>query len=452
MNKVGLIIKREYLTRVKKRSFVIMTILGPLLMAGLFIVPFYFAQLEGETKVIGVLDHSGLFFNKFRDTDNIKFRELSGDLEENKELAMQDNLYALLFIQPLEYGIPEVAKLYSIRQPNIVVKGYISESMRKSVESMKLELPDIDPNVLKSIKTNINLLTVKITESGDERSSYTELGMGVGFISGLIIYIFIFMYGTLVMRGVIEEKTNRIVEVIVSSVKPFQLMVGKIIGVAMVGLTQFVLWVVFTLVIVSTFLSFYSDEISNYQQSQLNIQQQLESSGINTGPQLPSIDKGMETNDVNESLVAFYDMMNSINFELIIPMFLFFFIGGYLLYGALFAAIGSAVDSETDVQQFMLPLTIPLILSIVVSQFIMMNPEGPAAFWMSIIPFTSPVVMMIRLPFGVPVFDLVLSVVLLIAGFFFTTWLASKIYRTGILMYGKKINYKELWKWLRYKG
>ena len=179
---------------------------------------------------------------------------------------------------------------------------------------------------------------------------------------------------------------------------------------------------------------------------------ELESSGINTGPQLPSIDKGMETNDVNESLVAFYDMMNSINFELIIPMFLYFFIGGYLLYGALFAAIGSAVDSETDVQQFMLPLTIPLILSIVVSQFIMMNPEGPAAFWMSIIPFTSPVVMMIRLPFGVPVFDLVLSVVLLIAGFFFTTWLASKIYRTGILMYGKKINYKELWKWLRYKG
>jgi len=451
MNKVGLIIKREYITRVKKRSFIIMTILGPLLMATLIIVPFYFAQLEGEAKVIGILDQSGLFKDKFKNTDNIHFIALSGEIGAAKEIVLSDDLYALLHIPPTAVNVPETAKLYSTGQPNIVVKGYIRESMRKNVEEMKLRASGIEPAVLKSIKTSINLLTIKINESGTEQSSYTEVGMGVGFASGLIIYFFIFMYGTLVMRGVIEEKTSRIVEVIVSSVKPFQLMMGKIIGVAMVGLTQFVLWVLLTLLIVSSFLSFYSEDISNFERAQMNIQAQVESSGLSIDDQSLETEGEVTPEEINESFIAAYDMLNSINFELIIPMFLFFFIGGYLLYGALFAAIGSAVDSETDTQQFMLPLTIPLILSVVVSQFIMVNPEGPAAFWMSIFPFTSPVIMMIRLPFGVPVSDLILSVILLIAGFFFTTWLAAKIYRTGILMYGKKINYKELWKWVRYK-
>lgn len=451
MNKVKLILKREYLTRVKKKSFIIMTMLGPLFMAALIIVPFYFARLEGETKIIGVLDQSGLFFDNFHNTENINFIELSGDLETVKEEFLAQGFYALLHIPGSSLTVPETAKLYSTGQPNIIVKGYIRESMRKHVEEMKLAASGIDPDILRSIKTSIKLLTVKINEEGSEQSSYTEVGMGVGFVSGLVIYIFIFMYGTQVMRGVIEEKTNRIVEVIVSSVNPFQLMMGKIIGVAMVGLTQFVLWVILTLVIVTSFLSFYSEGISSYSQSQMNIQQQVKSSGL--APESSPITEmdPAGSGDLNESFLVAYDMLNSINFELIILMFLFFFIGGYLLYGALFAAIGSAVDSETDTQQFMLPLTIPLILSIAVSQFIMVNPEGPAAFWMSIFPFTSPVVMMIRLPFGVPATELALSAVLLILGFFFTTWLAAKIYRTGILMYGKKINYKELWKWLRYK-
>lgn len=451
MNKVMLIIKREYLTRVKKRSFIIMTLLGPLLMAALIIVPVYFASMQGEVKVIGVLDHSGLFQGKIGNTENIHFIDLSGGLEEAKSLMLSEGLYALVHIPATSMSVPETAKIYSTRQPNIIVKSYIRESMRQQVEEMKLVASGIDPLVLKSIKTKINLLTIKINEGGQEQSTYTELGMGVGFVSGLVIYIFIFMYGTLVMRGVIEEKTNRIVEVIVSSVKPFQLMIGKIIGVAMVGLTQFVLWVLLTLVIVGTFLSFYSDEITNYQQNRMNIQEQVESSGLAPDMDVAGMSEELTSNGLNESFYVIYDMLSSINFELIIGMFLFFFIGGYLLYGSLFAAVGSAVDSETDTQQFMLPLTVPLILSIAVSQFIMMNPEGPAAFWMSIFPLTSPVVMMIRLPFGVPVEELILSVALLIAGFFFTTWLAAKVYRTGILMYGKKINYRELWKWVRYK-
>jgi ABC-2 type transport system permease protein len=201
---------------------------------------------------------------------------------------------------------------------------------------------------------------------------------------------------------------------------------------------------------VLTFLSFYSEEITSYRQAQLNIQEQVTTSGLGPVGQDADLNENMGTG-LNESAFVVLDMLNSIDFALIIGMFLFFFMGGYLLYGALFAAIGSAADSETDTQQFMLPITVPLILSIAVGQFIMMNPEGPAAFWMSIFPLTSPVVMMIRLPFGVPVTELLLSVVLLVSGFLFTTWLAARIYRTGILMYGKKINYKELWKWLRYK-
>lgn len=451
MDKIRLIIKREYLTRVKKKSFIIMTILGPMLMAALFIVPFYFARLDGEVKIIGVLDDSGLFTGKFENTENIHFINFSGALDEAKLGVINDDLYALIHIPATSLSLPETARIYSSGQPNIIVKGYLRESMRKHIEALKLEASGIDPYVLSSIKTNINLLTIKINEEGTEHSSNTELGMAVGFVSGLVIYIFIFMYGTQVMRGVIEEKTSRIVEVIVSSVKPFQLMMGKIVGVAMVGLTQFILWVIFTLLIVTSFLSFYSTDFAKYRESQMNIRDQVESSGLTAPQATPGVEDPLSASGLNESFAIAYDMLNSINFELIIGMFLFFFIGGYLLYGALFAAIGSAVDSETDTQQFMLPLTIPLILSIAISQFIMVNPEGPAAFWMSIFPLTSPVIMMVRLPFGVPIEELILSVTLLIAGFFFTTWLAAKIYRTGILMYGKKINYKELWKWVRYK-
>ncbi len=446
MNKVSLIIKREYLTRVKKKSFIIMTILGPILMAAMFIVPVYVAQLKGDAKHIGVIDQSGLFKNKFKDTDNITFDILDGDEETAKVLLAESDFYAVLFIPRTEISVPNTAKLFSNQQPNIIVKGYISEVMRKEVESLKLHASGIDPDILKSIKTSINLLTIKVNEGGEEETSSTELSMAIGFASGLLIYIFIFMYGALVMRGVIEEKTNRIVEVIVSSVKPFQLMMGKIVGVAMVGLTQFVLWIVFTLIIVTTFMSFYATDMNTYRSSQLNMQEEILNSGIKGSGDTAEI----ATPEINESLAMVINSIDSINFGVIVGMFLFFFIGGYLLYGALFAAIGSAVDNETDTQQFMLPLTVPLILSIILSQFIMVNPDGPAAFWLSIFPLTSPVIMMVRLPFGVPLLDLSLSITFMILGFIGTTWLAAKIYRTGILMYGKKISYKELWKWLRY--
>lgn len=440
MNKIPLIIKREYLTRVKKKSFLIMTILGPILMAALFIVPIYVAQLKGDVKTIGIIDDTNIFIESFENTDNLLFIPLGEDLETAKKNIAKDNYYAILHIPKTELSVPETGILYSDKQPNIVVKEHVQNVIRKKVEAMKLDASGVDPEIINSIKTKINLMTIKINEGGEEESSSTELSMAVGFVSGLIIYFFIFMYGSQVMRGVIEEKTNRIVEVIVSSVKPFQLMLGKIIGVAMVGLTQFALWVVFTMIIVSVFLSIFSADLTSYQSSQMKLAE-------GSIPQTEVLQSG----DTNEAAIAIFESIQSINFGVIIGAFVFFFIGGYLLYGAFFAAIGSAVDSETDTQQFMLPLTVPLILSIVLAQFIMVNPDGPAAFWLSIFPLTSPVIMMIRIPFGVPYFDLFLSVTLLILGFLGATWLAAKIYRTGILMYGKKISYKELWKWIKYK-
>ncbi|RLD62088.1 MAG: ABC transporter permease [Bacteroidetes bacterium] len=444
MNKIGLIITREYLTRVKKRSFIIMTIIGPILMAAIFIVPVYIAQIEGEMKVIGVIDETGLFVNKFTSGDQISFINVDEPLEEAKTDMDKNGFYAILHIPRSDLNVPESAIIYSSGQPNIIVKGVIKNTMRKEVELLKLNASGLDPNVLKSIRTSINLLTIKINKEGYEEKTSTELSMAVGMISGFLIYIFIFMYGAQVMRGVIEEKTSRIIEVIISSVKPFQLMMGKIVGVAMVGLTQFILWIIATLILVSTFMAIFSDDISIQEMSQMKMQ----SNGI---MQEDVLNHDGEPDGINQSAMAIFESIQSINFGLVLGSFLFFFIGGYLLYGALFAAIGSAVDGETDTQQFMIPITVPLILSIALAQFIIQDPDGPVAFWLSIFPLTSPVIMMVRIPFGVPYLDLILAIAMLILGFLGTTWLAAKIYRTGILMYGKKINYQELWKWIRYK-
>jgi len=320
--------------------------------------------------------------------------------------------------------------------------------MKQRIESLKLEASGIDKETLNATRANINLTSIKLDESGGEEKSYAEVAMGVGFISALIIYFFIFMFGSQVMRGVIEEKTSRIVEVIVSSVRPFQLMMGKILGIALVGLTQILLWVVLTFGIYTAFAGFYSDTLDmKAQQERIMTQQNSMTSVLGAQQQ-----EAENTEAINPQVNKVFDIINSINFGVIIGSFLFFFLGGYLMYSALFAAIGSAVDNETDTQQFMLPITAPLILAIIVAQFVIQNPEGPLAFWFSIIPLTSPVIMMIRIPFGVPTFDMILSMTLLIAAFIATTWLAGKIYRTGILMYGKKVDYREIWKWIKHRN
>jgi len=341
-----------------------------------------------------------------------------------------------------------MAYLYSNSDPGLSLKSYIQSSLNKIVENKKLlDVYGIGSDQLASVKGNITL-TVRDLET--EEDSFTEVSWALGFIGGFLIYMFIFMYGAQVMRGVIEEKTSRIVEVIVSSVKPFQLMAGKITGIAMVGLTQFLLWIILTLMIVGIFSASYGSRMTEVSTSgAISDPGQL----FPTDPVTGQLDETTFNLDDADQLAKFMEIFSSINYGLIILCFLFYFIGGYLLYAALFAAIGSAVDSEADTQQFMFPITIPLILSIIVGlSFVLNNPDGNIAWWFSIIPFTSPIVMMIRIPFGINIYtDLIPSMVFLVVGFLFTTWLAAKIYRTGILMYGKKITYKEMWKWIRYQ-
>lgn len=435
-----------------------MTILGPLLMAAIVIVPVYIATMSNEVKTLSVIDETGLFFGKFKDSESIKFHYLVSDIGSAKASFGKSGDYALLYIPKTELSLPTSAILYSKSQVNINVLSYIKTVMGKRVEELKLEakLKDLKlqdesnittDDILRSIKASVEINTIKIGNEGKEEKSYPEVSVILGLFAGILIYFFIFLFGSQVMRGVIEEKTSRIVEVIISSVKPFQLMMGKITGIGLVGLTQFLLWVVLTGAIVTFVTSSFSSKIKTGSATEQLIRSRA--NGM-TAMQMPNVADSTKTTGGQSNEVV--DAIESIDFPVMIGMFIFFFIFGYLMYAALFAAVGSAVDSESDTQQFMLPLTVPLIIAIVMAQYVIQEPQGPVAFWFSIIPLTSPVIMMVRIPFGVPYYQIVLSMALLVAGFLGATWLAAKIYRTGILMYGKKVNYGELWKWLTYRN
>lgn len=443
MHKIVLIIKREYLTRVKQKSFIIMTILGPLLMGALFVVPIWMATQEDEKTDVLVVDESLLFNNSFSDKDNLKFHFVKDMNIKEAEKQLDEDYYSAVLYIPQNIINSNGAEIIYKKQPGFNTIMFIETSIENELESLKLSEAGIDKKTLAAAKTDIKMRKSKY-ESGVKESKNTELSMVVGMLGGVLIYFFIFLYGAQVMRGVIEEKSNRIVEVIISSVKPFQLMMGKIIGIAMVGLTQFLLWIFLTTTIVSAAKGFFGVD-KNSLPAPVPMEQTMNGQ--------PALQPNMQAQQpAAEDMDEIWKSIDKINFPLLIGAFIFYFIGGYLLYGALFAAVGAAVDNEADTQQFMLPITIPLILSFVMAQFVMNNPEGPMAFWLSIIPFTSPIIMMVRLPFGIPYpyTDLWISMALLVIGFIATTWFAGKIYRTGILMYGKKVNYKELWKWIRY--
>ena len=420
MRKIWLIITREYLVRVRKKSFIVMTIVGPLLMAALLIFPTYLAYESQEIRTSAIEEEGFEFSNQLEDTEFLHFSKIPSEeaslLKTNFE---ESSYYALLYIEKENFI------LYSNQQISLSVSNSVKRQLEKIIEHQKLKAAGIDLTILAKAESAVKIVTKIISEDGNTSNSKAETSMGIGFICGILIYMFIFMYGTMVMRGVIEEKTSRIVEVIISSVKPFQLMMGKILGVALVGLTQFVLWILLTFVL-ATIAEFAFMDVSGMT-TELNPEQQ------------------------SIFLSEISNITGGINLLQIFISFIFYFLAGYLMYSALFAAVGSAVDSEADTQQFVLPITIPLILSFILIQSIMENPDGPLAFWMSIVPFTSPVIMMVRLPFGVAKWELALSLGMLIFSFMLTTWLAGKIYRTGILMYGKKAGYKELWKWLTYK-
>lgn len=417
-----------------------MTILGPILIAAMIILPAMLSEWsETEEKRVAVLDETGIFFEKFKEQENIKFYHVYEGLESEKEGALYEKGDLLLYIPKTELNLPVNAELFSTKQPGLNVTAYIKSVMRKVIENEKLKAQGIDPEVIKSAKANIALSTIRVEKDGAEKESYTEVEVGMSIFAGIMIYFFIFMFGAQVLKGVMEEKSNRIVEVIISSVKPFQLMMGKIIGIALVGLTQFLLWIVLTGLFLGVFQFAFGGDIAS------NLQNMNSQTQVMPGNEIDTATLG------NEKMEMVAEIIDSIDLKVMVLSFIFYFLGGYLLYASLFAAIGGAVDHDADSQQFMLPVSIPLVFSVMMSGVIVNQPESNLSFWLSMIPFTSPVTMMMRIPFGVPYWQLFLSGVLLILGFIGTTWLAGKIYRTGILMYGQKVNYAILWKWLKQK-
>lgn len=447
MNKLFLIIQREYFSRVKKKSFLLMTILGPILMAALMIVPVWLAMRDKTDHQILVLDHSGLFIDKFPNTKQIKFTYGAESIKTAKTKLKEGPFDLIIEIDREVINSAKASPiLYYKKQPGISTEQYISNTMENILFDYRLQGDSIDLTKIAKARRPVQILTLKVNDDGKDEKTNTEINMAIGFGCAIAIYFMIFLYGSQVMRGVIEEKTNRIVEVIVSSVKPFQLMLGKIIGVALVGLTQFILWIVLTLIISTTVNSIlFKDQIAD------TMTQNMQMEKVMKNDLTAGVDKMEKVQSPNE-VIELFNNVNNINISKVLLCFAFYFLFGYLLYAALFAAIGSAVDSEADTQQFILPVTIPLIASFIIAQSVVTDPDSSMAQFFSIFPLTSPIVMMVRLPFDVPIWELALSMVMLIVGFLFFTWIAGKIYRTGILMYGKKTTWKELGKWLFYKG
>lgn len=453
MNKISVIIKREYITRVRKKSFIIMTLLAPLLMAAVFIIPALVMTNEvvDFKKIAVVEDGSDLFRNAIPDNAEAEFVYLeNANIEDLKNTFEEAGYYGVLYIAPEVTYVPKAIQLISKKQPPIGILNHIETSLEKEIERQKLlsyNIQNLD-EILKTINTEVSVQTINIDETGQIKETSTGISMVLAYLGGFLMYMLVFIFGAQVMRGVIEEKTSRVVEVIISSVKPVQLMMGKIIGIALVGLTQFMIWITLT-VAIATFIKTAILPDNSMQELTSSMPQNLMLESVatdgTTQAALP-----VQSN-MSEYAEIFENALNQ-PWGLIIFAFIFYFITGYLLYASIFAAIGSAVDNETETQQFMLPVTIPIILGLMVAMGTMQNPESTISFWFSIIPLTSPIVMMARIPFGVPIWQIAVSMILMVVTFLAFVWMAAKIYRTGILMYGKKTSWKEMWKWLRYSG
>ena len=440
MSKTALIIKREYLNRVSKKSFLILTFLTPLLFAAMVFVPLWLSSIKGdEVRNVVVLDRTGKYAPLFEDADNYKFIAGDKSLESYKQ-ASDKEVYAIVSITDDLIAHPEAATMYSEKQIPGDLSRIVNQVLSRKLENEKMAAYNI-PNlkeIIKESQINFEINTIKWSEDGSESESSSLVASIVGLIFTLISYMFIMVYGAMVMQGVMEEKTNRIVELMISSVRPFQLMMGKIIGIGLVGLTQMFLWGILTMALVlgGQFLFMGSVDPQIMQQGSM----------MGHGASMPGMVEASQ-----EPAAKLFGMLQTINFAEIGFFFVIYFIGGYMLYASVFAAIGSAVESQEDTQQFMTPIMIFLVFSLYAGIYSMENPEGPLAFWCSLIPFTSPIVMMIRLPFEVPLWEKLLSVSLLYVTFVGIIWLSAKIYRVGILMYGKKPTIKEMIKWLRYK-
>lgn len=438
MNKTALIISREYLTRVKKKSFVILTLLVPILFAAMMVVPVLVATSTQEHASVLVIDDSEYFINNFSENEKLSFTYCSGDINELKQKALIDGYDAVLYLPKTTQKMN--ANLYYMEEPSMSLRADLESQIDNIFFDQILQDSfNIDAaryNTLKEL-TRSEITMIQIDENGGEKESLAEMNKVIGMICGLFIYFFIFLFSGQVLRGVMEEKNNRIVEVLISSVKPMELLMGKIVGLALVGLTQFLMWIAFTFII-----------LIGVQFAVPDLLQET----ANTELQSSATESLAAAGDNIDAATIFAEISNyfPISFSELILCFLFFFLTGYLIYAALFAAIGSAADNDVDSNQLTLPLTMPLLLTIILIMPIADNPNGQLAFWFSMIPLTSPVAMLTRLPSGVPLWELLLSMTLMLLFFVLVVWFASKVYRTGILMYGKKVTYKEIWKWLKY--
>lgn len=435
MNKTLLIINREFITRVRKRSFLVVTLLIPLMFAALIIIPILIATNSNDEKRIAVIDDSQLFTGRFPDDKGIYYKYLTNIKIDT--FKYEEYGYAgVLYIPAIDIKRPSGITYYSSGQPGIAVEKGITRHINDIIEEKRLEESGIDRSKLSAAKSDIN---IDFKSGTDGKKGNSTIAYAVGYASGFMIYTILMVFGMSVMRGVMEEKVSRIAEVMISSVRPFQLMLGKIIGIAGVGLLQFLIWVVLLIGIQLILPLFFSTDT------------------IHAASQGGVMQGGGDNAAMIEAMEKVQYVLGSINWTLIISCFVFYFLGGYLFYSALFAAVGSLVNEDpTDVQALTFPVTLPIIIGIMVMIASVQNPDSTLAVWGSIIPFTSPMVMMARLPYGmpgtVPYWQLALSMVLLILGFLVTTWMAGKIYRTGILMYGKKITWKEAIKWIGTKS
>ncbi len=462
LKKLGIIIQREYLNKVKKKSFLLTTFGVPILFAGMYAVMlFVMLKAEGDSKRIAVIDNSGIVMEKLEDTKLITFTQLSEtDPEAVKNRLGEYDADVLLYISPLDSATKSVtATTYADKPMGMETAEAIEHRINDAVEAYRIDSYDIPglEQIMEDVHSNVHLTSYTVDEEGKETISQSEVYMIVSMVLAMALYMFIALFSGMVMSSVIEEKTSRVVEVLVSSVKSTELMFGKIIGVALVALTQFLLWIVLTGVIIGILGGIVGmDKITGGMDSSKmeQVQQMSNMGGMGSTIDLESLQAMTDTAAVAEGptgMEAVLGTLGSLNYTQLIVSFLLFFLFGYLLYASLFAAIGSAVENEADTQQLQIPVTVPLLLGFFIAFYAFRAPESSIVWWGSMIPFTSPIVMLARLPFGVPMWELILSIGLLILTFFVCAWASAKIYKVGILMYGKKSTFKDLWKWLKQK-
>ena len=451
MRNIGIIISREYLTRVKKKSFLLTTFLVPVLFAAMCILPSVIMFMAKDTgKQVAVVDQSSIVMPYLEDTESVDYTDYSAEPVDSMKARFNDlGLDVLVVVSPLDSVTRSVTlSSYSEKPLSVDIKESIQSKVNTAVEDYRLALYDIGDlkQIMEDVESDVTMSTYTLGEDGAEKITSSEVYMIISMVLSIIIYMFIAMFSGMVMQSVIEEKASRVVEVLVSSVKATELMFGKIIGVACVALTQFLLWIVLTVVLVTGFSTFVG--FDSLMGDPAQTEQMMEMAGTMGGV---SVDDMTQIAQDESQMGAVLSTLKDLNYGQLILGFVIYFVLGYLLYASFFAAIGSAVENEADTNQLQMPVTLPLMLAFFIALYAFNAPDSPIVFWGSMIPFTSPIVMLARIPFGVPAWELLLSILLLLATFVACAWMSAKIYKIGILMFGKKTTFKDLWKWLKMK-